>query len=88
VQQAVSDSYPEPDFLSVRSMGKIITTLPLAGSSDGGVFNPRAMQAFSSHGNGTLGVIKENSPTEFVLVEETRENQSRRQSLHTGCQDR
>jgi hypothetical protein len=47
--------------------GKIITTLPLAGSSDGGAFNPRTMEAFSSHGNGTLSVIKEKSPTEFVL---------------------
>jgi hypothetical protein len=50
--------------------GKIITTLPLAGGSDGAVFNPRTMEAFSSHGNGTLSVIKEKSPTEFV-VEET-----------------
>src|SRR5580704_13642269 len=47
--------------------GKIITTLPLAGGSDGAVFNPHTMEAFSSHGNGTLSVIKENSPTEFVL---------------------
>jgi hypothetical protein len=49
--------------------GKIITTLPLAGGSDGGVFNPHTMEAFSSHGNGTLSVIKENSPSEFVLEE-------------------
>ena len=49
--------------------GKIITTLPLAGSSDGGGFNPRTMEAFSSHGNGTLSVIKEVSPTEFVVLE-------------------
>src|ERR1019366_9454918 len=49
--------------------GKIITTLPLAGSSDGATFNPRTLEAFSSHGNGTLSVIKENSPTEFVLEE-------------------
>jgi hypothetical protein len=47
--------------------GKIITTLPLAGGSDGGAFNPNTMEAFSSHGNGTLSVIKENSPTDFVL---------------------
>ena len=46
--------------------GKIITTLPLAGGSDGAVFNPRTLEAFSSHGNGTLSVIKEKSPTEFV----------------------
>src|ERR1700722_1393760 len=50
--------------------GKIITTVPLAGGSDGAVFNPHTMEAFSSHGNGTLSVIKEKSPTEFV-VEET-----------------
>ena len=50
--------------------GKFITTLPLAGSSDGGAFNPNTMEAFSSHGNGTLSVIKENSPTDFV-VEQT-----------------
>jgi len=49
--------------------GKIITTLPLAGSSDGATFNPHTMEAFSSHGNGTLSVIKENRPTEFVLQE-------------------
>jgi hypothetical protein len=50
--------------------GKILKTLPLAGGSDGGAFNPRTLEAFSSHGNGTLSVIKEKSPTEFV-VEET-----------------
>ena len=49
--------------------GKILATLPLAGGSDGAAFNPRTMEAFSSHGNGTLSVIKENSPTEFVLEE-------------------
>jgi outer membrane protein assembly factor BamB len=49
--------------------GKIITTLPLAGSSDGATFNPRTMEAFSSHGNGTLSVIKEKSPTEFVVAQ-------------------
>ncbi|HWA11383.1 MAG TPA: hypothetical protein VG838_18230 [Opitutaceae bacterium] len=50
--------------------GRILATLPLAGSSDGATFNPRTMEAFSSHGNGTLSVIKEVSPTEFV-VEDT-----------------
>lgn len=52
--------------------GKIITTLPLAGGSDGGGFNPGTMEAFSSTGNdgkgsGALSIIKENSPTDFVL---------------------
>jgi DNA-binding beta-propeller fold protein YncE len=47
--------------------GKIITTLPLAGGSDGGGFNPNTMEAFSSHGNATLSIIKENSPTSFEI---------------------
>jgi DNA-binding beta-propeller fold protein YncE len=47
--------------------GKIITTLPLGGGSDGGGFNPSTMEAFSSHGNGTLTIIKENSPTSFEV---------------------
>ena len=54
--------------LSARD-GKIITTLPLAGSSDGAEFNPQTMEAFSAHGNGTLTVIKENSPTSFEVEE-------------------
>ena len=50
--------------------GKIITTLPIGTGVDGAVFNPATMEAFSSQGDGTLTVIKENSPTSFV-VEQT-----------------
>src|SRR5215813_5534406 len=61
---------PQPMMIILDARdGKIITTLPLAGSSDGAVFNPKTMEAFSTHGNGTLSVIKENSPTEFVAGE-------------------
>ena len=49
--------------------GKILSTLPLAGGSDGASFNPATMEAFSTHGNGTLTVIKENSPTSFEVIE-------------------
>src|SRR5580704_4069132 len=43
--------------------GNIITTLPLAGSTDGAVFNPKTMEAFSSTGvgDGMLTIIKEKS---------------------------
>jgi hypothetical protein len=50
--------------------GKIITTLPIGNGSDGASFNPQTMEAFSSQGDGTLTVVKENSPTSFV-VEQT-----------------
>jgi outer membrane protein assembly factor BamB len=47
--------------------GKILTRLPLAGSSDGAAFNPATMEAFSTQGNGTMTIVKEKSPTEFEL---------------------
>jgi hypothetical protein len=50
--------------------GKILSTLPIGQGTDGAVFNPNTMEAFSSQGDGTLTVIKENSPTDFV-VEQT-----------------
>ena len=52
------------------SDGKILTSLPLAGGSDGAVFNPATMEAFSTHGNGTLTVVKETSPTTFEVEED------------------
>lgn len=50
--------------------GKILATLPIGNGVDGAVFNPKTMEAFSSQGDGTLTVIKENSPTSFA-VEQT-----------------
>jgi len=50
--------------------GKIITALPIGAGSDGALFNPATMEAFSSQRDGTLTVVKENSPTDFA-VEQT-----------------
>ena len=59
---------PQPQMVILSSDdGHIITTLPLAGGSDGAAFNPSTMEAFSSHGNGTMTIVKENSPTSFVV---------------------
>jgi hypothetical protein len=43
--------------------GKILTTLPLPGGSDGVQFNPATMEAFATLGNGHLAIVKETSPT-------------------------
>jgi hypothetical protein len=50
--------------------GHILTDLPIGDGSDGATFNPATMEAFSSQGDGTLTVVKENSPTDFA-VEQT-----------------
>jgi DNA-binding beta-propeller fold protein YncE len=47
--------------------GKIITTLPIGAGTDGAQFNPKTMEAFSSNTDGTLTVVKENSPSSFVV---------------------
>ncbi len=60
--------------------GKILTTLPIGAGTDGAVFNPATMEAFSSQGDGTLTIVKETSPTEFV-VEQTLTTMSRAKTL-------
>ena len=50
--------------------GSILATLPTGTGVDGATFNPATLEAFSSQGDGTLTVIKENSPTAFA-VEQT-----------------
>jgi DNA-binding beta-propeller fold protein YncE len=50
--------------------GKVLATLPIGNGTDGGGFNPNTMEAWSSQRDGTLTIIKESSPTNFV-VEQT-----------------
>ncbi|HKO20629.1 MAG TPA: YncE family protein, partial [Acidobacteriaceae bacterium] len=50
--------------------GHIITDLPIGVGCDGATFNPVTMEAFTSQGDGTLTVVKENSPASFS-VEQT-----------------
>jgi DNA-binding beta-propeller fold protein YncE len=47
--------------------GKILATLPIGNDSDGAVFNPNTMEAFSAQIDGTLSIVKEESPTTFSL---------------------
>jgi len=60
--------------------GHILTDLPTGVGCDGATFNPDTMEAFSSQGDGTLTVIKEESPTSFV-VEQTVPTPARAKTL-------
>jgi DNA-binding beta-propeller fold protein YncE len=60
--------------------GHIITDLPIGTGCDGATFNPATMETFSSQGDGTLTVIKEDSPTSF-RVEETVPTPARAKTL-------
>ena len=59
---------PQPMMVVLSATdGRILANLPLAGGSDGAAFNPATMEAFSTHSNGTLTVVKEKSPTSFEV---------------------
>jgi hypothetical protein len=60
--------------------GHIITDLPIGVGCDGATFNPGTMEAFSSQGDGTLTVVKEDSPTSF-RVEQTVATPARAKTL-------
>jgi DNA-binding beta-propeller fold protein YncE len=58
------------NMIVLTTAGKILADLPTGNGVDGATFNPATMEAFASAGDGTLTVIKENSPTSFA-VEQT-----------------
>ena len=60
--------------------GAILDTQPLGMGTDGAVFNPKTMEAFSSQGDGTLTIVKEASPTSFS-VEQTVTTKPRAKTL-------
>lgn len=62
------EQIPQPTMVILSAKdGKILAKLPLAGGSDGAVFNPATMEAFSTQGNGTMTIVKEDSPTTFAV---------------------
>ena len=60
--------------------GHILAALPTGKGSDGATFNPETMEAFSTQGDGTLTIVKENSPASFV-VEQTVQTPLRARTL-------
>ncbi len=52
--------------------GKIISTLPIGTGVDGASFIPQTREAFSSQGDGTLTVIKENGPAAFAVEQNVK----------------
>jgi len=49
--------------------GGIVATLPIGRGVDATAFDPETALAFSSNGEGTLTVVREESPEKFTVVE-------------------
>jgi YVTN family beta-propeller protein len=60
------------------SNGKVITSLPIGGGSDGAAFDPGLKRAYSSNGEGTLTVVQEVSPDKFTVLENVPTQQGAR----------
>jgi len=48
--------------------GRLVATLPIGGGVDATAFDPGTGLAFSSNGEGTLTVVREQSPDSFTVV--------------------
>lgn len=60
--------------------GKVVTTVPIGDGPDACKFDPETHLVFSSNGEGTITVIREESPTKFVVVE-TAKTQPRARTM-------
>ncbi len=60
--------------------GNVITSLPIGEGVDGCAFDPGAGLAFSSNGDGTMTVVREESPAKFSVLE-TVATQSRARTI-------
>ncbi len=49
--------------------GKIVTTVPIGNGPDGAAFDAERQLAFSSNGDGTLTIVREDSPDKFSVAE-------------------
>jgi DNA-binding beta-propeller fold protein YncE len=59
--------HPNTAVVMDASNGHIITTLPIGNGVDGAEFNPVTGEAISSQGDGSLTIIREDGPAQFVV---------------------
>lgn len=61
--------------------GKILDALPIGSTADSAIFNPRTHEAYSAQIDGTLTIIKENSPTSFAIEQTVQTKDSAKQMV-------
>ncbi len=70
---------PQMMVMLKASDGKIIDVLPIGAGVDAAIFNPSTMETFSSQVDGTLTVVKETSPTSFMVEQTVQTKESAKQ---------
>jgi DNA-binding beta-propeller fold protein YncE len=59
--------------------GKVLDALPIGSGVDSAIFNPNTMETYSAQVDGTLTIIKEKSPTSFVVEQTVQTKESAKQ---------
>ena len=59
--------------------GKILDALPIGAGVDSAIFNPRTMETYSAQVDGTLTIVKEESPTSFKVEQTVQTKESAKQ---------
>ncbi len=59
--------------------GKVLDALPIGSGVDSAIFNPATMETYSAQVDGTLTIIKEKSPTNFVVEQTVKTKESAKQ---------
>jgi DNA-binding beta-propeller fold protein YncE len=59
--------------------GKVLDALPIGSGVDSAIFNPSTMETYSAQVDGTLTIIKEKSPTSFVVEQTVQTKESAKQ---------
>jgi DNA-binding beta-propeller fold protein YncE len=72
---------PQTMVMLNASDGKVIDALPIGSGVDSAIFNPGTMETFSAQVDGTLTVVKENSPTSFVVEQTVQTKESAKQMV-------
>lgn len=61
--------------------GKILGALPIGSTADSAIFNPRTRETYSAQIDGTLTIVKEESPTSFAIEQTVQTKDSAKQMV-------
>jgi DNA-binding beta-propeller fold protein YncE len=61
--------------------GKVLDALPIGAGVDSAIFNPTTREAYAANVDGTLTIIKENSPTNFAVEQTVQTKESAKQMI-------
>ena len=67
--------------LNSATDGKILDALPIGSTADSTIFNPQTNEAYSAQIDGTLTIIKENSPISFAIEQTVQTKESGKQMV-------